>query len=105
MEKEFSGKGEVKKKKEFDFAEELKKNLPEQLKSGSNPPPTEQSILSLLGKIAPDKVKAVAQGLATLQGASEQLTGDTSQAAEGGDDGGDDGDDVEKANKIPTSEQ
>ena len=77
VEKEFSGKGESKKKKEFDFAKELKKNLPDQyenkqLQSGSGQsapgqpaPPSEASILSLLGKIAPDKVKEVAETMAT----------------------------------------
>ena len=72
VEKEFSGKGESKKKKEFDFAKELKKNLPDQYESkllqstSSQPaPPSEASILSLLGKIAPDKVKEVAETMAT----------------------------------------
>ena len=77
VEKEFSGKGESKKKKEFNFAKELKKNLPDQyenkqLQSGSgqsapgqSAPPSEASILSLLGKIAPDKVKEVAETMAT----------------------------------------
>ena len=72
VEKEFSGKGESKKKKEFNFAKELKKNLPDQyeskqLQSGSSQPapPSEASILSLLGKIAPDKVKEVAETMAT----------------------------------------
>ena len=72
VEKEFSGKGESKKKKEFNFAKELKKNLPDQyeskqLQSGTSQsaPPSEASILSLLGKIAPDKVKEVAETMAT----------------------------------------
>ena len=67
VEKEFSGKGESKKKKEFDFAKELKKNLPDQFAgsqlSGSQvtgSPPSEASILSLLGKIAPEKVQEAA---------------------------------------------
>ena len=68
VEKEFSGKGESKKKKEFDFAKELKKNLPNQFErseqlSGSQvtgSPPSEASILSLLGKIAPEKVQEAA---------------------------------------------
>lgn len=72
VEKEFSGKGEVKKKKEFDFAKELKNNLPEQFKPVAAPP-SEQSILSLLGKIAPDKVKAAAQGLGSLKQTTEEL--------------------------------
>ena len=77
VEKEFSGKGESKKKKEFNFAKELKKNLPDQYEgkqlqsasgqsaSGQSAPPSEASILSLLGKIAPDKVKEVAETMAT----------------------------------------
>ena len=67
VEKEFSGKGESKKKKEFDFAKELKNNLPDQFAgsqlSGSQvtgSPPSEASILSLLGKIAPEKVQEAA---------------------------------------------
>jgi len=70
VEKEFSGKGEVKKKKEFDFAKELKNNLPEQYKPTATPvstPPTEASILSLLGKIAPDKVQEAAKNMETLK--------------------------------------
>ena len=65
VEKEFSGKGEVKKKKEFDFAKELKKNLPDQYETPkiTGPPPSEASILSLLSKIAPDKVKDVAESM------------------------------------------
>jgi hypothetical protein len=68
VEKEFSGKGEVKKKKEFDFAKELKNNLPDQFKPTASPttPPTEASILSLLGKIAPDKVQEAAKNMETL---------------------------------------
>ena len=81
VEKEFSGKGEVKKKKEFDFAKELKNNLPEQFSSNLSPPtlvpktlPTEQSILSLLGKIAPDKVKEAAKTMETLnEGIAESV--------------------------------
>ena len=72
VEKEFSGKGESKKKKEFDFAKELKKNLPDQYESkqlqswsSQAAPPSEASILSLLEKIAPDKVKEVAETMAT----------------------------------------
>lgn len=82
VEKEFSGKGEVKKKKEFDFAKELKNNLPEQFKA-SMAPPSEQSIISLLGKIAPDKVKAAAQELSNLQQAAEDLTEDINDKTEG----------------------
>ena len=65
VEKEFSGKGEVKKKKEFNFADELKKNLPDQFESKQTKltPPSEESILSLLGKISPEKVQEVATSL------------------------------------------
>ena len=85
VEKEFSGKGESKKKKEFDFAKELKKNLPDQYEgkqlqsasgqsaSGQSAPPSEASILSLLGKIAPDKVKKVAETMATETMATETI--------------------------------
>ena len=68
VEKEFSGKGESKKKKEFDFAKELKNNLPDQFEGSeqlsrsqvTGSPPSEASILSLLGKIAPEKVQEAA---------------------------------------------
>ena len=62
VEKEFSGKGESKKKKEFDFVKELKNNLPDQFEGSklSGSPPSEASILSLLGKIAPEKVQEAA---------------------------------------------
>ncbi len=71
VEKEFSGKGESKKKKEFDFAKELKKNLPDQFErekvTGSqiSTPPSEASILSLLGKIAPEKIQEAATSVKT----------------------------------------
>ena len=73
VEKEFSGKGESKKKKEFDFAKELKKNLPDQFAgsaqlSGSHP--SEASILSLLGKIAPEKVQEAASAAVTAAAAA-----------------------------------
>ena len=85
VEKEFSGKGESKKKKEFNFAKELKKNLPDQYEnkqlqsasgqsaSGQSAPPSEASILSLLGKIAPDKVKEVVETMATETMATETI--------------------------------
>jgi len=80
VEKEFSGKAEVKKKKEFDFAAELKNALPEQF--GGNPkkgitqdtpvpdpaqvqPKIEPNLLSLLGSMTPD----------TLQGLRDSVTG------------------------------
>ena len=56
VEKEFSGKGGSN-KKEFNFAEELKKNLPDQYEASKS------SIISLLGKIAPDKVKEAASNI------------------------------------------
>ena len=89
VEKEFSGKGESKKKKEFDFAKELKKNLPDLFEGSSQlsgsqlsgsqvtgSPPSEASILSLLGKIAPEKVQeaaATAKGAAAVQGEVEEV--------------------------------
>ena len=77
VEKEFSGKGEVKKKKEFDFEKELEKELkknekmklltekqseklvPDKLLSKD----ADASVLSLLSKIAPGRVQEVAQGM------------------------------------------
>ena len=80
VEKEFSGKGESKKKKEFDFAKELKKNLPDQFEgsqlSGSQvtgSPPSEASILSLLGKIAPEKVQEAAKAAKTAKAVQEEV--------------------------------
>ena len=70
VEKEFSGKGEVKKKKEFNFKKELEAVLPKpQDKVPTNPVPTnpvptiDTSILSMLSKLAPDKVQEVANNL------------------------------------------
>ena len=88
VEKEFSGKGEVKKKKEFDFAKELKNALPEQYQSPPSEqrppnqitPSSEASILSLLGKIAPDKVKEVAE---SIKGVKESVEGVSSTVEEG----------------------
>ena len=97
VEKEFSGKGEVKKKKEFDFAKELKDNLPEHIK---NPPPSEESILSLLGKIAPDKVQAAAQSIGRIHQSVDSVTGAATGAATGSAD--DAVNDVEQAIPIPT---
>ena len=81
VEKEFSGKGESKKKKEFDFAKELKKNLPDQFEgsqlSGSQvtgSPPSEASILSLLGKIAPEKVQEAAKAAKTAKAVQEEVS-------------------------------
>ena len=76
VEKEFSGKGEVKKKKEFDFAKELKKNMPDKYEPsihefiGDKQISSEASILSLLGKIAPDKIKEAAE---TMKGIEEGI--------------------------------
>ena len=81
VEKEFSGKGESKKKKDFDFAKELKKNLPDQFEgsqlSGSQvtgSPPSEASILSLLGKIAPEKVQEAAKAAKTAKAVQEEVS-------------------------------
>lgn len=70
VEKEFSGKGEVKKKKEFDFQKaldkELEKILPDkQKKQEINVKSPDASILSMLSKLAPDKVQEVAKELET----------------------------------------
>lgn len=66
VEKEFSGKGEVKKKKEFDFKKELDKEL-EKILPGKQKEvtvkPSDDSILSMLSKLAPDKIQEVAKGL------------------------------------------
>jgi len=84
VEKEFSGKGEVKKKKEFDFAKELEKSLPGQYqrpaRAAAHSPSSEASILSLLGKIAPDKVKEVAE---SIKGVKESVEGVSSTVEEG----------------------
>ena len=74
VEKEFSGKGEVKKKKEFNFKKELEAVLPkpqDQVPTNPVPVPTnpmpvptiDTSILSMLSKLAPDKVQEVANNL------------------------------------------
>jgi hypothetical protein len=82
VEKEFSGKGEVKKKKEFNFKKELEAVLPkpqDRVPTNSVPtnpvptnpvptnpvpvPPIDTSILSMLSKLAPDKVQEVANNL------------------------------------------
>ena len=78
VEKEFSGKGESKKKKEFDFAKELKKNLPDQLAGSqlAGSPPSEASILSLLGKIAPEKVQEAAEAAKAVQEGVKEIVED-----------------------------
>ena len=76
VEKEFSGKGEVKKKKEFDFEKELEKELKKNQKMKQLTNGTEQlvpdkllskdadaSVISLLSKIAPERVQEMAQTL------------------------------------------
>ena len=76
VEKEFSGKGEVKKKKEFDFEKELEKELKKNEKMKKLTNGTEQlvpdkllskdadaSVISLLSKIAPERVQEMAQTL------------------------------------------
>ena len=93
VEKEFSGKGESKKKKEFDFAKELKKNLPDQFAGSqlAGSPPSEASILSLLGKIAPEKVQEAA---ATASKAAKAVQEEVEEVVE----------EVSKPDKGPTSE-
>ena len=106
VEKEFSGKGESKKKKEFDFAKELKKNLPDQFAgsaqlSGSQltgSPPSEASILSLLGKIAPEKVQEAA---ATASKAAKPASKAATAVQEGVEEVVEE---VPKPDKGPTSE-
>jgi hypothetical protein len=76
VEKEFSGKGEVKKKKEFDFEKELEKELKKNEKMKQLTNKAEQlvpdkllsrdadaSVISLLSKIAPERVQEMAQTL------------------------------------------
>ena len=76
VEKEFSGKGEVKKKKEFDFEKELEKELKKNEKMKQLTSKAEQlvpdkllskdadaSVISLLSKIAPERVQEMAQSL------------------------------------------
>tara|TARA_B110001469_G_scaffold10496_1_gene10482 strand:+ start:31 stop:603 length:573 start_codon:yes stop_codon:yes gene_type:complete len=84
VEKEFSGKAEVKKKKEFDFAAELKNTLPEQFggnakkeepkeegsgepKEGTNQPKIEPNLLSLLGSMTPDTLKGLRDSVTGLK--------------------------------------
>ena len=86
VEKEFSGKGEVKKKKEFNFAKEFKNALPDQYERGLSPqipPSSEASILSLLGKIAPDKIKEVAESIKDVKESVEDGTAKVEEAKDG----------------------
>ena len=96
VEKEFSGKGESKKKKEFDFAKELKKNLPDQFAGSqvTGSPPSEASILSLLGKIAPEKVQEAAQAAKTATKAAKAVQEEVEEVVE----------EVPKPDKGSTSE-
>jgi len=94
VEKEFSGKGSSK-KKEFDFAKELEKALPDQFKKDGGKgkqgdtdmqgEPSEASVLSFVDKMAPDKLKELLdktkkatqlaeEGAAKLEEASDELT-------------------------------
>jgi hypothetical protein len=93
VEKEFSGKAEVKKKKEFDYAAELKNTLPEQY--GGNPkdthrndndivdkdkePTIEPNLLSLLGKLTPDKLIGLRESItgfkSSVTGVQDSVTG------------------------------
>ena len=83
VEKEFSGKGESKKKKEFDFAKELKKNLPDQFAGSqlAGSPPSEASILSLLGKIAPEKVQEAAEAAKAVQEGVKEIVEDVPKSS------------------------
>lgn len=79
VEKEFSGKGEVKKKKEFNFKKELEAVLPkpqDRVPTNSVPVPTiDTSILSMLSKLAPDKVQEVANNLNNVKTKVETIAG------------------------------
>ena len=86
VEKEFSGKGEVKKKKEFNFAKEFKNALPDQYERGlspQTPPSSEASILSLLGKIAPDKIKEVSESIKGVKESVEEGTAKVEETKDG----------------------
>ena len=104
VEKEFSGKAEVKKKKEFDFASELKNALPEQYggnpknegnpkkeepkeegsgepKEGTNQPKIEPNLLSLLGSMTPDTLKGLRD---SVTGLKESVSGISESVVEVG---------------------
>ena len=98
VEKEFSGKAEVKKKKEFDFAAELKNTLPEQFggnpkkeepkgegsgepKEGTNQPKIEPNLLSLLGSMTPDTLKGLRD---SVTGLKESVSGISESVVEVG---------------------
>jgi len=75
VEKEFSGKGASQKKKEFDFEKELEKELKKTEKMKKFKEETivpdnslnKDVILSMLNKISPDKVQAVAKEISNAQ--------------------------------------
>ena len=103
VEKEFSGKAEVKKKKEFDFASELKNALPEQFggnpknegnpkkeepkegsgepKGDTNQPKIEPNLLSLLGSMTPDTLKGLRD---SVTGLKESVSGISESVVEVG---------------------
>ena len=94
VEKEFSGKAEVKKKKEFDFASELKNALPEQYggnpknegpkeepKEETNQPKIEPNLLSLLGSMTPDTLKGLRD---SVTGLKESVSGISESVVEVG---------------------
>ena len=98
VEKEFSGKAEVKKKKEFDFASELKNALPEQYggnpkkeepteegsgepKGDTNQPKIEPNLLSLLGSMTPDTLKGLKD---SVTGLKESVSGISESVVEVG---------------------
>jgi len=86
VEKEFSGKGEVKKKKEFDFQKELEKALPDQFngnKQSLGGKDTDANILSILSKLAPDKVQEVAKNLGNVESSITEVAQSVSQVSEG----------------------
>ena len=87
VEKEFSGKGESKKKKEFNFQKELEKNLPNQYGGKKQietftKQDTDASILSMLTKLAPDKVQEVAKNLGNVQSSVTGIISDTKEILE-----------------------
>jgi len=88
VEKEFSGKGEVKKKKEFNFQKELEKALPGQFSGGGQPssaqPPLASSpatdILSMLSKLTPDKIQEVSRTLGEVPRSVTDVVKDTTDS-------------------------
>ena len=79
VEKEFSGKGESKKKKEFNCQKELEKALPEQFGGDKKVESASKQLadinmLSMLSKLAPDQVQAFAKGLGGVQETVEEVS-------------------------------